>query len=347
VITTLVPQTSQQDQATVMPWLPTAMEVFLRELADGNIPGQTDISQAQAQEMYQTYLEHSKDITESMGELLQSISAMNLLERTQAFEDGFETIADKFPKLAKAARFFLVIGWIGGLAGIITALVKGDWNKMTDQQKATFVTSCAQTVINTFRTVPEIFSGVKGLTFDAWNKLTARLQAPENQEATTDLQQNLVGEGEGVPYVAAETIELPLAARAAGRAASDLYARLFREGVGVGVLKILGAIVAVAMTIWTLWQLIEDIQTSAGVTAIVFDAIQFAATFVTMVCLFVDLFVASTIIPVIGAVLAVVGIIVAFIASFVEKPKNPVEQWMVDHGVGFAHGLPAAPPALA
>ena len=326
-----------------MQWLPAAMQELLRKLADGEIPGQVDISQTEAKEMYQFYLQHTQEVASNIADLLQSLSAMNLMGRTKQAEEGFETIGEKFPKLAKAGRFLFVIGWIGSLSSIINALVKGDWNKMTDPEKAQFVTSCAQSVIQAFQAVPEIFTGLKSVSISVWNKLTVKVQAPENQEATGKLGQEAAGEEDFV-YVAAENTN-GLIGAGAGVARRTVYTRLFGEGVGVGVLKILGAAAAVAMAAYSLWQLINDIKTHGSVSTIVFDSIVFATTFLSAICLVANLFVVSTMLPVIGAILAVVGIIASFIAQFVDKPKNPVEEWMKVYGIEFAKGLPQ--PALA
>jgi hypothetical protein len=341
VIVNLVPQTNQGDKETIMQWLPAAMQEFLRQLANGNIPGQMDISQTEGQEMYQFYLQHTQEVTASMADLLQSITAMNLVDRTKKLEEGFETIADKYPKLAKAGRFMFVIGWLGGVASIITALVKGDWKKMSEIEKAQFVTGCVQAFLQAFQAVPEIFNGIKSISISVWNKLTVSVQAPENQAATRTVSEELSGEEDFV-YVAAENSN-GLIGGGAVAARGTLYARVFGEGIVTGIVKILGAAAAVAMAGYSLWQLINDVKTHGSVSTIVFDSIVFAATFLSAICLVADLFVATTFLPIVGGILAFVGLIASFIAQWVDKPKNPVEEWMKAYGVDFAKALPAPP----
>lgn len=336
VIVKLVPQTSQSDRDTVMQWLPTVMQELLRKLANGELPDEVNISKEEGLEMYQEYIKHQNEITGAMADLLQSIVASNLIKQTQQFEQGFESIAQKYPKLAKAGKLFLVIGWAGGVASIITALVKGDWKKMTDVEKAEFVTECVQSVVQAFDAVPVLYNGVKGLSVSAWNKLMEKWYGPEQQTSVENLGQKVAADDDWVVVSAEETAPL-LRAGALGR--GTLYARLFGEGILAGVVKILGAVAAAAMAGWSLWQLINDIKSKGSVSTIVFDSLMFAANFLSAVCLVVDLFVATSFLPILGAVLAIAGLIIAFLAGFLEKPKNPVDEWMTEYGIPFVNGI--------
>jgi hypothetical protein len=119
---------------------------------------------------------------------------------------------------------------------------------------------------------------------------------------------------------------------------------MFAEGVVSGVLQILGAATALAMAGLSLWQLIDDVKNHGTVTQEIFDSLMFATTCLTAICLTASLFFSATWIPIAGALLAIAGIIIGLIASKVEKPPNPVDDWMVDYGIPFVNGLPPQTP---
>ncbi|MFC0216269.1 hypothetical protein ACFFK0_28120 [Paenibacillus chartarius] len=341
VIVKLVPQTSQNDKDTIMEWLPTAMQEMFRRLANGELPEEIDISKQEAEELYQEYLKHQNEITSSVAELMQAIIASNLIKKVEQMEEGFKEIVQKYPKLAKAAKLFLVIGWIGGLASIITALVKGDWKKMTGVEKGEFVTECVQSVIQGFDAVPILYNGVKSVSVSAFNKLMSKFYSPEHQSEVEGLGEKLTEENQDLIPAVSEELQPLLNTAEGALGEGTLYARLFGESILAGVLKIVGAVAAAAMAGWSLWQLVNDIKARGSVSTIVFDSLIFTANFLSAVCLVADLFVATSFLPILGAALAIAGIFIAFLANFFETPKNPIDDFMVDVGIPFVQGLPS------
>jgi hypothetical protein len=347
VLVKLVPQVVHRDKDTTMQWLPTAMQELLRKLADGELPNETDISQTQALEMYQIYLKNSAEISGEIGDLLQGILQSGLLKQTEEAEEAFATtIAQRWPKLAKASRFMFALGWIGAVSSVIVSLVKGDWKKMTAIEKAEFVTNIVQLTVTGFEAVPLIWQGVKTISLAIWNKLNECWYGPAKQEEIELERRGVADENTPLVQQEGEVIdELYSESEAGARTLGEgtIFERIFADGVFTGVLKCVGALAAAAMAGYSLWRLIEDVKAGGSVSTIVFDSLVFTANLLSVVCLTADLFVATSFLPIAGAVLAIAGIIVSILASFFEKPINPVDQWMVRNGIPFAKGLPKPP----
>ncbi len=344
VVVKLVPQVVHRDKDTIMQWLPTAMQELLRKLANGELPNETDISHTEAVEMYEEYLQHSADIALATADLLQSIIASGLIRQAgQSEEEWQATIAARWPKLAKAGRFMLALGWIGGVSSVIVSLVRGDWNKMTDVERAEFVTNIVQLTVVGFDAVPLIWQGVKFVTLKIWNALNDYFNAPKMQSEIEMQEINIADEETPLLEQEADNINQIYEVAQVERTTlgeGTIFERLFADGVFTGVLKSVGAIAAAAMAGYSLWQLIDDIKSRGSVSTIVFDSLIFAANFLAAVCLVADLFAATSFLPIAGAVLAIVGIVLTVLAGFFEKPDNPVDDWMVEHGMPFVDGLP-------
>lgn len=348
VIVKLVPDVVHRDEDTIMQWLPTTMQELLRKLANGELPDETDISAQEALEMYQEYLKHAAEISAATAELLQSIVASGLLSQMRSAEDAFQrTVAERWPKLAKASRFMLAIGWIGAVTSVIVSLCKGDWKKMTDIEKAEFVTNCVQLAVLGFEAVPIIFAGCKSVTLTTWNKLADWWNAPGAQQSL-NAEANTLSEGNAAAREA-EVMDgvIQKAEGGATLGKGTIFERIFADGLVSGVVKIVGAVAAAAMAAYSLWQLIDDVQNHGSVSTLVFDSLTFATNLLSAVCLVVDLFVGTSFLPIAGALLAIAGILIGFLAGFFEKPASPLEQWMQDYGIPFADSLPDPAPALA
>lgn len=350
VVVKLVPDVVQSDKDTIMYWLPPTMDELFRKLAAGELPQEADISETEAKEMSQEYQKHKAEFNSALADLLIAVSNITsgLMEQAKAAEARFVEIATRWPKLAKASRFMLPALWIGGVTSVIVALVKGDWKNMTDVERATFVTDCVQLTVTGFKVVPIVWQGTKSVTMNVWNKLNDWWNRPVQQQqiisqqsnvAKLDRQNMVERESRNID----ELIEVSEATGTPGK--STIYERLFREGKFSTALKVVGAAVAVAMAAFSCWQLIKDIRSHGSITTLTFDSLMLAATFLAAVCAVADLFIVTTVIPIAGAVLAIFGVIIGVFAGFFEKPDNPLDDWMVDHGIPFVKGLPSQTPS--
>jgi len=338
IINKIGPATVHSDRDTILQWLPKAMEELLRHFADGNIPDGVEISQQEAKAMLEEYLKHQAEVCAAMADLMQAAIASDLLKQAGVMEDGFANIAARWPKLAKMTKLMFAIGWIGSVATILATLIKGDWSKMTDVQKAQFVTEIAQSAIQGYDAVPMIYNGVKNFSLKDWTQWMKKANAPEAQVEMQEIGQRAAGDEDLLEVAVNETMPL----LKAGAAEASGFARVFAEGIVSGVVKILGALAAVAMAGYSLWQLIKDVDGHGSVSTVVFDALILTANAISAACLLVGLFSASALFPLAGAVAAIVGVVLSMLAAFFEKPANPVDDFMKDVGIPFVDTLPAA-----
>jgi uncharacterized membrane-anchored protein len=338
-------------------WLPHTLEAVLRELAEGETQRE-GISKAEAEFVYQYYLKNASSATTGFANLLLSLSSTSLFDKAKEFEGACEAAFSSTRVAAFFGKLFLVVGWVTGLVSIIYAFahgIKADWEKMTDPQKAKFVTGIAQTIITAFDAGRLVWRGIKfiwdkGVEFARafWAKLEEALNdAPviNKIEAEADAFLESVGEDGGlISSGASETAPLIAQMAEAGEAGEEAVVATSRlwplfAKAGVTVLKVFGAITAVAMAAWSLWTLIDDLTKNPTVTTKVFDSLIFIANTLAAVCIVTSLFVESTVIPIAGAILAIIGAIIAILAMFLEKPANPIDVWMVDVGIPFVNGL--------
>ena len=328
-VTKLAPETVHSDKDTIMQWLPTAMAELLRRFADGDIPDGVDLTEQEAQDMLELYLKDPADICSALGDVIAKLSASDLLDQFAQLEDQFDNIAERWPGLAKAAKLMFVVGWIGSVSNVLVVLIKGDWSKMTDVQKAQFVTDGAKLVMDAFEVVPEIYNGAKSITLSVWNRAMSEANAPEVQIEMQSISEQALDGEDMIVAVANELSPL----LEAGGAEVGAFARIFAEGIVGGVVKIFGAVAALAMAGYSLWQLINDVEGGKGVTTLVFDSLIFTANLVAAGLLVAGLFVASSVFPPAAALAALAGAILSIIEVALDKPPNPVDDFMKDVGI--------------
>jgi hypothetical protein len=331
VVIKLIPSATYKDKETVMEWLPSTLQEILRKLAHGELPDQQEISAAEGQQMFDEYLKHKDAVDSAMGDLFVSTGNAGVLDQARKAEAGFSSFAERWPRLAKMGKLMVAIGWIGGVASVVMSITKGEWKKMNAKDKATFVTTCVQLGVSGFKVVPMIWQGVKSIVLSVWTKLCSWWNQAFGRVISQ--QANALGNAERVVEQVAANVSAEMGASASG------WARVFGEGLFRGVLKVVGAIAAAAMAAYSLWQLISDVNSDKPITTIVFDSLIFAVNFLSAVCIIVDLFVATSWIPIAGAILAIAGIIIGFLSGFFDKPESPLEVWMRDIGIPFAGGL--------
>jgi hypothetical protein len=368
VIQQQVPKVLHTNKDDLMQWLPDALLALLRNLAEGGHERE-GISKKQAEEMYQFYLKHSSELTSTVGDLILSLKSGSLIQKAMEFEERAEGIWSSVAGgFAKIGKLFLAIGWVGGCASVIMTFARGikaEWKAMTDPQKAEFVTNIGQIVISAFDAVPVLWNGMtslmqKGLDFarSAWIKLMEQFEEPWYLEMLSEIGSSYAQYYDMADFIFSSSGQTePLLSKlliAEGQEAEEavvadtMYGRLFGKGIGTGVLKIFGAVVAVAMAGWSLWTLIDDIKKNGSVTTVIFDSLIFAANLLAAACLVVNLFVGGAALPIAGAILALLGVILSFLAGYLEKPANPLDQWMVKYGIPFVDGLEEEkPPTLA
>lgn len=331
-VTKLAPDAIHSDKNTIMQWLPSAFEELLRHFADhdGDMPDGLDITEQEAKDMLDLYLKSPADISSALGDLIAKVSASDLLDQIVQLEDQFDNIAERWPALAKASKLLFALGWIGSVSNILAILIKGDWSKMTDVQKAQFVTDFAKTALDGFDAVPDIYNGVKSISIKVWSKAMSEANASEVQIEMQSISEQALDGEDMVVAVANEVSPL----LEAGAAETSAFARIFAEGIVSGVVKIFGAVAALAMAGYSLWQTIKDIQGGKGVSIIVLDFLIVTANLVSAGLLIAGMFAASSMFPPAAALAALTGAILSIIEVSLEPPPpNPIDDFMKDVGI--------------
>ncbi|QPF83534.1 hypothetical protein IC762_28090 [Bradyrhizobium genosp. L] len=331
-VTKLAPKAIHSDKDMIMQWLPSALEAILRHFADhdGDRPDGVDITEQEAKDMLDLYLKSPADISSALGDLIAKVIASDLLDQIVQLEDQFGSIAERWPAFAKASKLLFALGWIGSVSNILVILIKGDWSKMTDVQKAQFVTDFAKTTLDGFDAVPEIYNGVKSITVKVWSRAMSEANAPELQIEMQSISEQAL-DGEDLVVAVANEVSPLLEA---GAAETSAFARIFAEGVVSGVVKIFGAVAALAMAGYSLWQAIKDIEGGKGVTIIVLDFLIVTANLVSAGLLIAGLMTATSIFPPAAALAALAGAILSIIEVSLEPPPpNPIDDFMKDVGI--------------
>jgi hypothetical protein len=182
-----------------------------------------------------------------------------------------------------------------------------------------------------------MYNGVKSITLKAWSKFTELTNTRKIQVDTeNDITETLLDPDEDILEAVGEVMPEVIED---GAVETTLWARCFSAEAVAGIVKIFGAVAAVAIAGYSLWQLIDDIQKNGSVSSKVFDSLIFAFNFLAAAALVAALFITSTILPIAGALLAMAGVILSFILSFVEKPPNPVDDFMRNVGIPFVDSI--------
>jgi hypothetical protein len=335
LMNTMAPDSSHRDKATVLEWLPKVLETMLRKFADGDIPEGADLTKQQAQEMLEAFLKNPSEIATGMAELLTAAIESDLFTQIEKAEENFASFAQRWPKLIKFAKSLFVVGWIGSVVSILMTLIQGRWKDMTDIQKAQFVTDIAATVLQAVKPLASLWQGVKNIPPADYEKFIESVNEPVQTTEIVGTTEEALGDAD---LIEVASTEMSVLVKVEG-AEAGAFGRIFAEGIVLGIVKILGALTAVAMAAYSLWQLIVDILHGASISTKVFDSLIFVCNYLSAICIVLALDSASTFFPIAGAVLAIVGAILAIIAIFVEKPENPVEVFMRDEGIPFVDSI--------
>ncbi|GHI39960.1 hypothetical protein Sviol_43680 [Streptomyces violascens] len=358
-----VPEGKLDDSDIFSDWIRPALAELLRQAADGEIPLPDGLLKNDALALYEALLKGSAGISAALGALGLAVKDLVLrkqfAELEQRFNEGalpeeYTRWAEANPKLAgflsKAVKFFLIAGWSVGTALLITSLVRGDWKKMSDQERAQVVLSAVRLTIAGIKVVPEIVNGAISLTLKIWNGFKQAFFAKDLQMLMGDVVASaLPAEVELTDFakIAAENIDDILSAGGEVIGESSAFARLFTKANLAKFLKGLSVAAAVAAVGLSMWKLIKDIQDHGSVTDIVFDSLNLAITCLLAAVAVAEIFITSAILSVAGPVLALAGLILAIVQLFVAKPKNPLDEFMENVGVPFADGLPKPKPTPA
>ncbi|MGW0251974.1 hypothetical protein ACWDYH_35630 [Nocardia goodfellowii] len=336
-------QSVHKDPELVDVWLPTALQKLLNMYANGELPELADISRHEAREVARDVIRHSSAISKQVGRILLSTSSRDWYRATYDLEAGLRaTFQEKHPKWVFMARWAVPLALAGSVASLVWTLYRGDWKNMTTEQRVGFVNQCVQAAVTACDVVPSTFTaGAKALKSSAvWRRFTERLFGSEVEDVVTTsityLNPDKLDPGE----LAARTVNSTL--RSDQEGAMSMWSKIFTKKGFTRVLRCFGVVTALVMTGLAGYEIFKDFTQGKSLTRKTFDMIQFGFLALSTVCLILEFAMpAVTALPVAGAILAIAGIVVAIIAMFADKPPNPIDQWLKDHGIPFVNGLPA------
>jgi hypothetical protein len=330
---------THEDEATIGEWLPDLIKKFIDEYA-GKPVDPTIKEQAIKIEMancLQKAVQTSGGITNLAKQMTDAfISAPDKRSSELHIKSACEGFAKKFPKLAKAARFFRFAFWAGGLFVAVQGFM--DWKNLSKEKKASLFLTVFQVVDKMLTSVPEMLS-IANLTKSVLDKI-----------------KNFCGDHEILKGIerGIQSIEESWLGRLAQRVRS--FFNTVKKEIEVGesvlgkafrllskILKWLGVLVSAAFAALSTWQFIKDIKNHASTAQKAFDGIIMSCDILTSICFVISAFVVTTIFAILAAVLAVIGAVFSIVEMFLPKPRSPVDVFVDGVLHPFIATLPAAP----
>lgn len=340
VVSKMIGDVTHYDAELAQSWIPDVITALLKQIADGKDPGTSGITKEQAAAMLEWFSKNKAVFTADLAAFLANIKASGLLDLARKAESGYaKSLGEKYPKMGKLGSLMFVAGWLGGLYSVMLALTTGDWKQLTAKQRADVITQVVSVGLDAFKTAKEVWAGVKKINLKVWQQLSKWFGSAGVKAVLSKIAETFTGVVKWLPKVGELFKKLLSAGSNIGK--NTIFAKIFKEGLAVGALKLAGVAVSIALTVLALVDLIDCIKNHGTVTDVVLNSLAFAAALVGTACLVASLFVASAVIPIIGFVVALIGIVIAVVKWFTSKPLNPVTEFMRNHGIPFAESLPA------
>ncbi|SES28786.1 hypothetical protein SAMN05216188_13074 [Lentzea xinjiangensis] len=321
----------------VKDWLPNALKVYLEKIKDGTIQLDT-MSAIEAKAALEFLAKNEMAVVGDIAQLIVSHgNVANRFDQAKAVEGSWaNTIGKKYPKLAMAGKLSFPLLWVGSVYQTVTALTKADWKSMTTQERAKAVISATELGLQAFKAVKDAYKGTAHIArkLGVLSKLSGWFGKIEALEGIGALAAQITKAKDWITP-AAKALEPLLKQVGKG----TMFEVLFAKSVLSGVMKILGAAVAVALTVVAFVDLLDAIKNGRPIDTL-WASLNFAVAFLGAVVAIASLFVAGLALPIIGFVLAIAGIVMAIIQWFTTTPRNPMDDFMKNHGKPFVDALP-------
>ncbi|WP_131736957.1 hypothetical protein [Actinomadura roseirufa] len=335
----LQPDGVSTDRDLIQSWLPTTLLQLLQKIADGTIKVE-GIDAVEAKAMYDYFQQHMAEVSADVADVLVIFtSAKSMFDQAAHLEESWTNgkLFQKWPKLSQLGRLAFAVVWCGALYQIITTLTRGDWKTMTDKERAETVIEVVAIAQSAFKTIPQFYKFTQFVAEKIYD--ITKWFCSEESLAKIDALAGKVSKAiDGWISKIGEVLK-PLL-KDSKILENSVFKAVFSVKAFKIAMKALGAAVASALAILALLDLIDAINKGTAID-IVWKSVDFAVAFLLAAVLILDLFVASTIIPVIGVVLAVVGVVLLILEWFFgPKPDDPLDDFMKDYGIPFVNSLP-------
>ncbi|MFJ7243778.1 hypothetical protein ACIQWA_03945 [Kitasatospora sp. NPDC098652] len=329
-----------QDPKFSLTWLPDVISGLIKQIADGKDPGTSGISKTEAAEMYAYISDHLTAFSADVATFLANLKGTGIYKLSQEAQDGYdEAIASKHPKMKKFGRLMFLAAWAGNVYAVMTALLREDWQQMTEKERAEAVTESLGTTLEAAKAMKTIWAGAKKLGAVVWGQISRWYSFDGVRAGFAKIANKLTGLTRWLPR-AGQVFKKLLAVGIDKMGLGTLFAKIFSGTVLKLALKTLSVAISVALTVLALVDLIECLAKGSTITETVLSAISLAAALVGTVCLVLGfVFVGVAAIPIIGFIAALVGIIASVIRWFTSTPPNPLTDFMNNYGKPFVQGL--------
>ncbi|WP_321475433.1 hypothetical protein [uncultured Paludibaculum sp.] len=316
------------DKDKVGAWLTDTIQAYIDGLLHDKL--KADIDPVTKARMIQTAREvqQAVDAAGNVANLAAKLATIVVAADGKAFWEKLASAQTTMQKVGYGfAKGFYVIAILGGIMQSISAFA--NWNKLTDDRKATAVISTIAIVAKIVEKVPEIAEGgaVAWTTLKELNKVQADKEVLEDTLSCVNIaDENAITNG------ASEVTELVTDATKLEGSAWGL----FEKTIGMAC-KVIGVLAAIGFAALSTYTFIKDLLTGAPIKTAVLDGIMMAANICAAAFAFAGVVVTAmgitTAIPVIGgAIAAIIGIVAALIAMFwpTPPPVSPVERFMTE-----------------
>ena len=337
-------ETKIMDKDLTMSWLPSALEIFVREYGTpetGVAPGAALVSDdkraaADALNEAAQALGGFTALAAQFADFLIAAKGTNIIEQSALAREAFATA---YPNLAAAGNALFFINWVGGVFNVVVSFP--NWNAESPTKKASVITSCVNLIGKAADKVVSILKGE--MTLDNWNQLNQ--WASEQVEDFAQINREVADvEDEGWIQVGLEdTSELFNAEMGTIVVAETRWAKIYANAGKV--VAVVGIAASAAFTVLSTIDFVNDIKSGHPVTKTAFDGIVMASNAITTVCLVLDLALSMAAFALAAAVFAVIGLIASIVLLFLPKAEDPspTTQFMEDRGVPLVNALPAPP----
>ncbi len=332
------------NKSDIMEWLPAVIDQFIAKyIVTPTNPTPAHLARQELAKELQAAAKQvgtSLKLADAMANALVASQGVGVLEKGQSAASIF---AEKFPKLAKAARFLNFAGISGGMFYVIVGFQ--NWKTLTTDQKISLIASTVSLTGSVVLAVPDVVKGASW-TLNTVLKVQYKLLSAEALEEV----QSIFYEDKTWLERAASSLRNFI--KNTVEADESLFARFFSRFAKI--LKFLGPLVSGAFAVLSTIAFVKAIDSDAPITTDVLEGIIMASNILETFALALDLVLTTAVFAFAAAILAVVGLVVQLIEAFLPKknPPSPVETFTKDTLVPFVDKLPSppkswSPPGLA
>ncbi len=339
-------QTTVQDEAWTMGWLPDLLEAFADRYAPptpANVRSAADAGSTETEaggeavdvaKALRQAAEGFGGFTELAKALLQCYMQYKGLPLAKQGEAAAEAFEKAYPKYGTAAKILFIVSWGVGLLSVITALI--NFSDLSGTQRAGAITKVISLVNDGVEFGLKLFKPAP--TVSDWVALQEFTAQPSSLNTVSSIGTGLAGE-EFEEIALTETTALFDKSTGAVNPEGTTWVKVFSGAEKV--VAWIGVAIAAVSTVLSFIDFINDIR-KGHVPQAVLDGILTAANAAMTVSLVVGIALESLAATFAASVFAVIGLVITIIEMFLPEPKEPTpaESFMTKVAIPFVDALP-------